>query len=50
VADSLGNGSYKAQKNIVHTHTGSIGNPAFDQVLQKMEQALTPILKEVVQE
>jgi argininosuccinate lyase len=49
VAASLRDGSYRAEKEICHTHTGSIGNPAFMQVAQKMEQALSPILSTDVQ-
>ncbi len=50
VASSLQDGSYRADKEICHTHTGSIGNPEFDQVSQKMERALFTILSEVVRE
>ena len=49
VASSLRKGSYHANKEISHIHTGSIGNPAFDQVEEKMERALSsffiPLLK-----
>jgi len=41
VAASLKDGSYKALKDIRHTHTGSIGNPAFDRVDEKMKNALS---------
>jgi argininosuccinate lyase len=41
VASSLRDGSYIAKKEICHTHTGSIGNPAFDKVEEKMERALS---------
>jgi argininosuccinate lyase len=41
VASSLREGSYLANKEISHIHTGSIGNPAFDKVEEKMERALS---------
>jgi argininosuccinate lyase len=44
VAGSLRDGSYKVQKNIKHTHTGSIGDPANEKIREKMEQALSRIL------
>lgn len=44
VAMSLKDGSYKAEKNIRHIHTGSIGDPANEKIREKMEQALSRIL------
>lgn len=44
VAISLRDGSYKAEKNVRHTHTGSIGNPANKKIREKMDRVLSRIL------
>ena len=38
IGAQIENGSYKPNKNIKHTHTGSLGNLGLDQIKEKMKQ------------
>lgn len=43
VAESIANGSFKPDKNIHHTHEGSLGNLCNNEIKQKMEKLLQEI-------
>lgn len=38
LALSIQNGTYKANKDLHHTHIGSLGNPGYDRIREKMKQ------------
>ena len=40
VAAKIENGDFKPEKNIIHTHQGSIGNLCLDEILQKKNNAI----------
>jgi len=39
------NGTYKPTKSVRHTHEGSIGNLCNDRIVEKMQTAISPMLK-----
>lgn len=42
VGQQVQQGAYRPCRSVSHTHTGSIGNPAFRQIAAKMRRALKP--------
>jgi argininosuccinate lyase len=40
VADEISKGQYKKSKGIKYTHTGSIGNPGFEEIIKKRESII----------